>query len=118
MAKIIKQFRYYGDNSDLNFPKVFNSRLVTFNNYITGDIFTYPIYQLGIQSVPGTKFYLNESLESVMIGLTGIYELDYNLNNKITKLQFDPKSMEAIRNNDNAYLIVDVFYDDKTIEEV
>lgn len=118
MAKKIKQFRYYGENSNLNFPLAYNSKRVTFNNYITGDIFQYPIYQLGIQSVPGTKFYLNESLESVMIGLTGIYELNFDLNNKVTKLQFDTKSMEAIKNNDNAYLIVDVFYDDGVKEEV
>jgi hypothetical protein len=35
-----------------------------------------PIVQLGIQSVPGTKFYLNGSNNPIIIGNTGIYELD------------------------------------------
>jgi hypothetical protein len=36
--------------------------------------------------LPGTKFYLNESSEAVIVGQTGIYELDLGVNTKITKI--------------------------------
>ena len=118
MARIIKQFRYYNDNSNLNYPFAVNAQRVTINDYITGNIFNYPIYELGIQALPGTKFYLNGgSGEPVMIGITGIYELDFDLKNKITSLKFDSRSMQAIRDNDNAYLLVDVLYEDSNVVE-
>jgi hypothetical protein len=38
--------------------------------------------------------------------------LDLGLNTKITKISFDSASMYKIRDNNNAYLIVDFMYDD------
>jgi hypothetical protein len=36
-----------------------------------------PIVHLGIQTLPGTKVYLNSNMDApVIIGATGIYELD------------------------------------------
>lgn len=129
MAYKIKQFRYYSDNSPLNNPTAFKGKIVSTNNYTSNEpnnnIFSnyYPIYQLGIQTLPGTKFYLNDNSEEIMIGSTGIYELDLGLNTKLTKIRFNGQSMEAIKNNENAYLVVDFLYDDKqkensSIEEV
>jgi len=76
--------------------------------------------QLGIQSLPGTEIYINGSEEPVIVGLTGIYELDLKLDMKITSLRFSSSSMDNIKNNNSAYLIVDCVYEEQQeeIEEV
>ena len=74
MAKKVKQFRYYNNTSSNNYP----SNIVNYRSLISGTAFSdfIPIYQLGIQSLPGTKFYLNGATNPIIIGNTGIYELD------------------------------------------
>ena len=111
MAKQIMQFRYYGEsavNNAKNQPKGINkARLISgsiFSNYL-------PITQLGIQTLPGTKFYLNNSTTPIIIGSTGIYELDLEGLSEITNISFESKSLETINLNDNAYLIIDVISD-------
>jgi len=48
----------------------------------------------------------------VIIGYTGIYELDLsNLATEITALSFDENSLKTIKEVANAYLIVDAIYD-------
>lgn len=105
MAKQIMQFRYYSEESPQNQPKDINKgKLVkgsVFANYL-------PITQLGIQALPGTKFYLNNSITPILIGSTGIYELDLEGLSEITDLHFDASSIESINKNNNAYLIIDV----------
>ena len=83
-------------------------------NLISGSVFSryVPIIQLGIQAVPGTKFYLNGSNNPIIIGNTGIYELDLQGLTEINSLQFDASSINFISANDNAYLIVDMIYED------
>lgn len=56
----------------------------------------FPIEKLGIQAIPGTEFYLNASRKPIMIGSTGIYELDLDGKTSISKLRFDKKSLEKI----------------------
>lgn len=113
MAKQIKQFRYYqeaidGDNS-MNEPIGLAQRELA-----SGDAFKkyFPISQLGIQALPGTKFFLNNNTHSVIVGLTGTYELNLDGKAEITALQFDNESINATRLNNNAYIIVDIVYDD------
>ena len=103
MAKQAMQFRYYGDKHEKNYLTTTSGLLdgTTFESY-------YPIIQLGIQSLPGTHFYLNNSNTSIIIGSTGIYELDIEGYTDITKLNFDNNSLENISNNGNAYLIIDI----------
>ena len=122
MAYKVKQFRYYNDKSSevteskRNQPTTLDgtTTLITSEHYVNGDVFGkhFPVTQLGIQALPGTKFYLNEAVDPVIIGATGIYELDLTNGIQISKISFDPKSMEIIKNNDNAFLIVDIIYDD------
>ena len=122
MAYKVKQFRYYNDKSSevteskRNQPTTLDgtTTLITSEHYVNGDVFGkhFPVTQLGIQALPGTKFYLNEAVDPVIIGATGIYELDLTNGIQISKITFDPKSMEIIKNNDNAFLIVDIIYDD------
>lgn len=113
MAKKVKQFRYYNDGNEKNYPQGLAMR-----HLISGSAFTsvatncIPIIQLGIQSIPGTKFYLNNSYNPVIIGNTGIYELDLNGLAEVTALQFDQKTLQAIHSNNNAYLIIDIIYED------
>lgn len=112
MAKRVMQFRFYGENAtDKNYPG--DCTLTKLQNGKVFDGYT-PIVQLGIQSLPGTQFYLNNSLvDPIVIGSTGIYELDIDGMAEITKLQFNKGSLETISSIPNASLIVDIIYDDK-----
>lgn len=109
MAKQIKQFRYYEQGSAKNYPSNISAA-----NLASGSIFSkfMPVIQLGIQSLPGTKFYLNNSNDPVIIGNTGIYELNLNGLSEITAIEFERQSINAITANQNAYLIVDILYED------
>lgn len=114
MAKVIRQYRFYNENDVIrNQPPN-----VTKEQFINGLVFDnpscYPILQLGIQALPGTKFYLNSGLDPIVIGFTGIYELDLDNQTEIVKLTFNKDSMKVIEDNSNGYLIVDVLYDDGT----
>lgn len=111
MAKNIMQFRYYGDNSPegKNQPSDISSTTLQ-----SGAVFEpyLPIVQLGIQSLPGTQFYVNgdESIPPIVIGSTGIYELDLDGLSEITKLSFSKDSLKRINESEAAYLIVDIIY--------
>jgi|GEM_PF-2480447 len=122
MANRIKQFRYYNDTAD-GVSKNQPAQVVgedgglidtTYQHYVSGLVFgdNFPVLQLGIQALPGTKFKLNNAVDPIIIGLTGIYELDLVGQTEITAIQFDADSMVNINNNNNAYLIVDIIYDD------
>ena len=117
MANKVKQFRFYnnaeagkGDASN-NSPKT--AEMIGF---IDGTIFAdcFPISQLGIQALPGTRFLLNNAPETdyILIGQTGIFELDLNNQTEITNIKFDAASMKKINDLTNAVLIVDLIYDD------
>lgn len=110
--KRIKQFRYYADGNSKNSPGG------TYAGWVQGNIFSnyFPITQLGIQSLPGTRFYLNNSADPIIIGHTGIYELDLDGDTQITALQFAGESMVAVKNNDNSYVIVDIIYEAEEAE--
>lgn len=105
MAKRIMQFRYYGEkNTSTNQPAVGASKFAdgtVFKSYL-------PFTKLGIQALPGTKFYLNDSVDEIIIGATGIYELDLEGISKITNLTFNRQSLSLISNSSNNGLIVDV----------
>lgn len=117
MANKVKQFRYYNDSeatkdtSSNNSPR--NAKKVDF---VTGEVFTdcFPISQLGIQALPGTRVLLNKATDQdyLLIGQTGIFELDLGNQTEITSIQFDSDSMDIIEQTTNAVLLVDIIYDD------
>lgn len=116
MANKVKQFRYYGENEkEKNSP----SDVKRFN-FTDGSVFanTLPILQLGIQTLPGTRFFLNGSSDPIIIGSTGIYELDLQNKTEITGLTFEPKLFNLIDGANGidpvsgAYLIVDIVYEE------
>ena len=110
MAKHIMQFRYYNDEQgNNNQPEDLNAESLN-----KGTIFAkyLPFTQLGIQALPGTRFFLNDNIEGpVIIGSTGIYELELEGISKLTSLKFDSKSLKLIADNPNAFLIIDVIYE-------
>lgn len=110
MAKQIYQVRYYGENNSKNQPQSISGNKLksgsVFSNYL-------PMTQLGIQTMPGVKFYVNNSPSPVIVGATGIYELDVDGLTEITNLTFDTTAINLIKANPStAYLIVDIIYDD------
>ena len=110
MARKIKQVRFYSSaDTSKNYPVT-----VTHQRLVSGSAFTdyLPIVQLGIQALPGTKFYLNNSSDPIIIGSTGIYEIDLVGETEISALSFDTTSVSSISNTDNACLIVDIIYED------
>lgn len=109
MAKQIKQFRYYTEGDSRNYPQ----GIMTSLNLQVGSVFTdyMPICQLGIQALPGTKFYLNNSYSPIVIGYTGIYELAVNDLAEITSLRFDYESLTKISANKETVLLIDIIYD-------
>ena len=116
MARAIKQFRYYLDGDAKNQPNINDEALdISFTSLANGNVFknnnVYPILALGIQTLPGTTFYLNGSIEPSVVGSTGIYELDVVNKAEIVNIIFDSTSLSAIRDSDSGYLIVDVLYD-------
>lgn len=108
MAKRVGQIRWFKDNSAFNSPSTVSSE--TLGN---GTAFprTYPIVQLGIQTLPGTKVYLNSHNNPIVIGATGIYELSVDGLAYLTSITFANDSLTNIAKNDQAYLIVDYIYE-------
>ena len=66
--------------------------------------------QLGIQTFPGAIFYLNGvSLNNaIRVGSTGIFEISVTNQMRISKLQFDEKSLSTLDSNPTTALIVDM----------
>ena len=121
-TKKITQLRFFGDSNgylntsdrsviyhqmDENQPNSLSSLDLS-----SGDAFT-PIVQLGIQALPGTKFNLNANLDPIVIGVSGMYELDLtNSSAVLTSLTFEKDSLDQIDKNPDGYLIVDIVYEE------
>ena len=114
MAKF-KQFRYYADNSTLNEPQELSQAKLVIGDFgkDAEGIPYFPISKLGIQTMPGVKFYLNDNdIDNipVIINNTGIFELDLKDKVRINNLKFDAISLNSIQNNPNKYIIIDIVY--------
>lgn len=109
------QFRYYGPKDMVNAEvgNINQPSNVTRQDLQTGAFIAdyVPIIQLGIQTMPGVKFYLNNSHDPIIVGNTGIYELNVDNLTEITALNFDYASLELVdRNPRTAYIIIDILY--------
>ena len=115
MSKTIKQYRYYGDGNQHNQPVDTISK----ESMYAGDVFISDkmiqelgmITSIGIQGLPGTKIYINESASPILLGMMGTFELDLSNYGFIYKLQVDYNSASIIENTENGYLIIDAIYD-------
>ena len=130
---IFKQLRYFGDNDPRNSKGIVkdpdNETLIKdalltkkilidsekLTLFITGTT-SIKIKHLGIQSTPGTEFYINDLNTSIIIGQTGIFELDLTSYGSlvITSLSFTPGSIRDNNNGSNSFLIVDLKYEETT----
>lgn len=106
MARYVNQIRYYGEGhskSNTN-ASVLSSGAAFFN--------TLPIVQLGVQSVPGTMITINNHTSPIIVGQTGIYELNVDGISYITDLKFSGDVLQTINNsNGRLFLIVDYVYE-------
>lgn len=101
-----KKTYYIAKTKKINYPVT-----MTKASLVSGSIFNSitPIIKLGIQAIPGTRFRVNSNKDWIIIGMTGIYELDLSASSAtIMKLQFDETSLDIIDKNENAYLIIDI----------
>lgn len=111
MKKKLTQFRYYGDDNEKNYPGTIDSSKLESGMAFEGKT---PIVQLGIQTLPGIRFYVNANIDGSVIGASGIYEVDLtNSTGKITKLTFDPASIKTINSCWDGYLVVDIMYEEE-----
>lgn len=108
--KQMKQFRYYDSQNINNYPIL--------NNYwgtlTAGNLFAGhgEISHLGIQGVPGTMFYLNNSPLPITIGSTGIYELSLNGLGHIHSIRFDANLLSSIyAAGAGKRLLIDIVYE-------
>ena len=129
LAKQIKQFRYYGKNyntQDYNYPsnnfygegKNYN---ITKNPLVMGTLFDdiNNISALGIQAKPGTMFYLNDNYTDgdypIIIGETGIFEIDLQDLGTINKIRFKQASINHYDNPSDPSnpdrLLIDIIYE-------
>ena len=108
MAQYFKQIRFYNtEATKYNSPS--NTELM--EQLISGEIFPYPLLQLGIQAPPGTQFNINGSERPAIMGYTGLFELDLHDSGQIIALTFEKNSLEAINENPNFSLIIDMIYE-------
>lgn len=107
--KQVKQFRYYGSMSDKNYPAS-----LTYAQLASGNIFRDlgVVTHLGIQAMPGTLFYLNNSKHAISVGTTGIYELNLEGLGQIFAIQFNRDSLNQIDTLEtHQELLIDVVYE-------
>lgn len=108
--KQIKQFRYYHKDSSKNYP----ASEVTEATMTSGNIFAGhgDISHLGIQAKPGTKFYLNNSYDRpIIVGFTGIYELQLNELGTIYAIKFDKANLDQLYTTTVNCIFIDIIYE-------
>lgn len=107
--KQIKQFKYYNSLSSKNYPALSNY----YGTLCNGNLFAAHsgISHIGIQAIPGTKFYLNDSIYPITVGFTGIYELELAGLSRIYSIRFDKNSLAEYENNENNCILIDIMYE-------
>ena len=102
MNKKIMQFRYYGTKNKNNFPANIKA-----GDFSTEDFFKdyYPIHYIKIQGSNSIKFWINFNSNSVMLGPSGVYELDLQNFSTIEDLKFS-----SISSTISEPLIIDLIY--------
>lgn len=107
-TKKVTQLRYGGDNSANNWPTTIKKR-----NFIEENVFdSYnSISQMGIQGQPGTAFVLNSGDAPIVLGETGIYEIDLENRGYISSIYFlDNASFDKYVSGATT-LLIDIIYE-------
>lgn len=129
MSRSFAQFRYYSENNEnvadtsefVSNITLEGLKLDDGDKSIVGKLVENDsgakIYRLGIQSLPGCKFYLNKggTDTAIYVGNTGIFELNFEGSGQtINNIRFDENWLDRVFGNSpipGAYLIVDVAYE-------
>lgn len=107
--KKITQIRYYGDGNAQNRPEGLKTEDLTRKNVLENYS---SITQIGIQARPGAEFILNNSRYSIVMGDTGIYELDLTNSGTIDSIQFIETAIQIYNNPGNTdRLLIDIVYE-------
>lgn len=102
---IYKQYIYDNDNSSRNVG------VETASQLSNGLDFGNAISHIGVQALPGTKFYLGNSNDPIIVGFLGYIEVDLTLlNTSYSFIRFDSTSLDVIKNNKSAILLIDTTY--------
>ena len=105
--KLIRQFRYYGDGDARNYPITLNKNDLVYNNIFAG---YGSITQLGIQGRPNTTVFLNGQDFPIVIGETGIYEIDLQNYGQIYSIRFTSESLSEYSIGKDR-LLIDIIYE-------
>lgn len=130
MVKKMTQLRYFGEGNGLtNHTNLWNLNTTTDKYELDFTETLAPITYLGIQALPGSKFYINDNTTEIIIGASGIYQLDLsNSTGSIYKISIAKAVITLINEiyqNKNtitrpaAHLIIDLVYEgsDEDLEE-
>lgn len=122
MSTRMTQFRYYADGNPNNCPyRKETDKGWNWSYYCTSENFKKysPILSLGVQTLPGTKIYINNSYNPIIIGSSGIFELDVtNTSASINNIRVDEESMKLIKDLPDGYIIIDMVYEEQEDIEV
>ena len=105
--KLIKQFRYYGEGDTRNYPANLNKNDLVYNYIFAGHG---SITQLGIQGRPNTTVFLNGQDFPIIIGETGIYEIDLQNYGQIYSIRFTSESLDDYDLGIDR-LLIDIIYE-------
>lgn len=67
-----------------------------------------PIVKLTIYGPPTTSFYINDSITPIVIGTSGVFNIDLKNQTKITSLFFDFDCLNNLQESDN--IVVNAIY--------
>ena len=107
MNQSFQQFIYNNAQSSKNYPPDLTKEALISGNFLPANK---TISQLGVRALPGTKFYLNDGAIPIIVGFTGLFEIDLTDGGSIGKMTIDAASLERIEDNDSAYLVIDIAY--------
>lgn len=116
------EFRIY--NLTLGTPKLNNEEGVKDDEYlkdmlVKGNLISLlspNIKRLGIQTLPGIKFYVNNRPDPIIVDYSGLYEIDLDDKTIISHLAFSASSIDRINETPGGYLFIDVLYDKEGFE--
>ena len=101
--KLIRQFRYYGDGDARNYPVTLNKNDLVYNNIFAG-------YGSITQGRPNTTVFLNGQDFPIVIGETGIYEIDLQNYGQIYSIRFTSESLNEYSIGKDR-LLIDIIYE-------
>lgn len=105
--KLIKQFRYYGEGDSRNYPTNLSREELVYQNIFNGHG---SITQLGIQGQPNTTVFLNGQDFPIVLGETGIYEIDLQNYGYINSIRFTEESLARYTGAQDR-LLIDIIYE-------